>query len=420
MNLKKTIVNTGLGVIASIVYINSAFAGGVYVPEMSDPSGIGYGGAGMTIRSSDATTVLNNPAGMVMFDKSTFFAGLTPLYLHAPFKPDENNTVSGPNGDTTGFLAGGNFSYIYSYSDDIKFGVSLHNNYGLALDWQSDWVGRYVAVETWAIAPQLQPTIAYRINDWISVGAGAMFTAGYFKDKLKIDKPLTDEDGSIKLEDWDFAVQGNFGIYLQPSDDLTIGLRYLTSMDLDFKDKAKINNLPLLEEAQNNSQASGIKVGFNLPQSIMGDIKYQVSDKWAVIASFGWEDWSTYSTVDFGVSDTEISTQVKADFRDTRHYGLATEYQYSSTLQLNAGFSYDSSMGYAERTPMLLPLAASNRYGLGFKYKKSEDLTYGGGLSVLYEGTVPTQASSGGLTGQVSGNYEDAYLVFLSFFVQWR
>jgi len=33
-------------------------------------------------------------------------------------------------------------------------------------------VGRYQTVNEWLIAPQIQPTLAWKINDWLSAGAG--------------------------------------------------------------------------------------------------------------------------------------------------------------------------------------------------------------------------------------------------------
>ena len=35
------------------------------------------------------------------------------------------------------------------------------------------------------LAPQVQPTVAYQVNDWLSLGAGAAVTLGYLSDKLR-------------------------------------------------------------------------------------------------------------------------------------------------------------------------------------------------------------------------------------------
>lgn len=55
------------------------------------------------------------------------------------------------------------------------------------------------------------------------------------------------------------------------------------------------------------------------------------------------------------------------------------------------------------------------RYGVGFKYQKSEDLLLGGGLSFLWQGDLVFKAAG----GQVSGQYEDVSITFMSCYVQW-
>jgi long-subunit fatty acid transport protein len=85
---------------------------------------------------------------------------------------------------------------------------------------------------------------------------------------------------------------------------------------------------------------------------------------------------------------------------------------------LTAGFSYDSSMSDSDTRPITLPLGAMYRYGLGFKYQKSDDLLLGGGLSFLWEGDLKVKPAGGPQTG-VSGQYDNVNITFLSFYVQW-
>jgi long-chain fatty acid transport protein len=196
-----------------------AYAGALYIYETGNPTDTGYAGAGLAGRATDAGTVFTNPAGMTRFDKSTALAGVTPLYLYAPFNPDQDTTVSGSDGDTNEFFAGGSFAYIRPVTDRLRLGVSFQNFFGLALDWGNNWVGRYEATEATIIAPQLQPTAAYQVFNWLSIGAGAGLTLGYLKDEARVnnlDPSLG--DGRLKYDDTDFAVQGNFGIMIEPSD----------------------------------------------------------------------------------------------------------------------------------------------------------------------------------------------------------
>jgi len=417
MKLKKrALLILILGGILYGICTDLAYAGAAYIYEMGNPTDTGYAGAGLAGRANDAGTVFTNPAGMTRFKESKALVGVTGLYLYAPFNPDENTTVAGRDGDTTEIFGGANFAYIHPVSDDLKLGISMQNYFGLSLNWQKDWVGRYSSTEVTIIAPQLQPTAAYRVTDWLSIGAGAGLTLGYLQDKAAVNnKTLGVPDGSYKLSDTDFAVQGNFGIMIEPSEGTRIGVRYLTETELDFKDKIDFSGV-----SQIYDRVPKLDLSVKMPQSIMVGAYHRLNDQWAILGSVGWDDWSRFGKIGVEFSDTAIDTTVDADFDDTYHVGVGAEYQYTPKLMLTAGFSYDSSMSDSDTRPIDIPLGAMYRYGAGFKYRKSDKMTLGGGLSFLWEGDLEVKRSGNDQRGFVSGQYENVSLTFLSFYVQWE
>lgn len=383
MDLKKIgfLILISCGIL-SLIRPGLAYAGGAYIYETGNPTDTGYAGAGLAGRASDAGTVFTNPAGMTRFEESTFLAGLTPLYIYAPFDPDENTTVNGRDGDTNEIFAGGSFAYIHPVSDDLKLGISMQNYFGLSLDWEDSWVGRYQSTEATLIAPQLQPTVAYRVSDWLSIGAGAGLTLGYLKDKARVFTPNPNKpDGKLEYSDTDFAVQGNFGIMIEPSEWTRIGVRYLTQTDLDFKDNVKFSRIgpgfDLDPHVKLTRPATGLDLGMKIPQSVMAGIYHRFNDQWAILGSVGWDDWSRFGRIRVEVDGTRINRVVNAGFKDTYHSGVGAEYKYKPKLTLTAGFSYDSSMMSSNTRPNDLPLGHMYRYAVGFKYGKSDDVTIG-------------------------------------------
>ena len=404
----------------------SARAGGAYLDEMADPAGVGYASAGQAARANSAATVFTNPAGMTRFEDPAMLAGGTAVYLFVEFEPDMDNTVSGSDGQTNEVIGGGQFAYIRPLTDKLKFGISAQNYFGLMLDWSGQWVGRYNAVNVKILAPQVQPTLAYKVNDWLSVGAGAGLTLGYLYDKSRIDTLDPNRgDGKLRVSDADFAVQGNLGIMIEPSARTRFGLRYLTETDLDFKDGAHISGVgpgfDLDPDFDLTSPANGIDLGLKMPQSLMASAYHQLNDKWSLLGSVGWDEWSAFGKIHVRVEGTELKTEVDEGFRDVWHFGTGAEYHYSPKLTLTGGVSYDTSMMAGATRPIMVPLGTMYRYGLGFQYRKREGMTLGGGFTFMHEGSLPVKPGSGGLTGQVSGKYSDkTSLSFLSFYVSWR
>jgi long-chain fatty acid transport protein len=399
---------------------NLAYAGALYIYEMANGTDTGYAGAGLAARAGDAGTVFTNPAGMTRFKESTYLAGVTPLYIDASFNPDQDTTASGSDGGVDEFFSGGSFAAILPVTDKLTFGISAQNNFGLALDWGDNWVGRYEVTKAAIIAPQLQPTAAYKVNNWLSIGAGAGLTLGVLADEARVYNAEPNiGDGRLKYDATDFAVQGNFGVMIEPSAKTRIGLRYLTETDLNFKSRVYTSGVGPL--AAGVMEGIGkLDLGMKMPQSLMAGIFHQFDDQWAVLGSVGWDDWSRFSRVHVKVSSAGINQEIHAGFDDVWHFGVGAQYQYTPKWMFTAGFSYDSSISDSDHRAIELPLGSMYRYGLGFKYKKSEDLLLGGGLSFLWEGDLTVMPAGSDLSGGVvSGKYENVSISFLSLYVQW-
>jgi long-chain fatty acid transport protein len=387
------------------------WASGMYLYATTSASEPGYGGAGMVARANDAGTVFSNPAGMTRFDVPELMAGPVFVYIHGPQDINrEESTAEGNSRTVKVFIPAGASAYVYPVSDRLKLGVNLSNNFGLALNWNSDWVGRYDVTQVALMAPQLQPTAAYKVNDWLSVGAGAGLTMGYLKDKGRVETLPGRGDGKLRISDADFAVQYNLGIMLEPWEHTRIGLRYLTETDLNFKDAPDISGTLL------NPNYERLDLGMKMPQSLFAGIHHQVNDDWAVLGSVGWDEMSEFGRVRVTVKDGFIPVKrVDGDFRDTWHFGVGTEYQVNPRWMLTGGFSYDTSMATDRTATMDIPLATLYRYAAGVKYKAREDLTLGAGLTWLYEGNLPYQETAG-----VVGKYKNVSITFLSFYARWH
>jgi long-chain fatty acid transport protein len=388
-----------LGVVVSLAP-DMAHAGALYFPEMSSASEAGYAGAGMVGRANDAGTVFSNPAGMMRFDEPAMMAGPIGVYIDAGFSTNDSNTATGRSGGVNKrIVPAGSFAYLRPLSDKVAVGVSMHNYFGLAIDWDDGWVGRHSATTVAVLAPQLQPTVAYRVNDWLSVGAGAAITMGYLRDKMRVQSPdpLID-DGKLRISDTDFAVQGNFAVMLEPWEHTRIGIRYLTETELEFEDAPDIS----LRGPLPNPDTDKIDLGMKMPQTLHAAIHHQFSDKLALLGSVGWEEFSRFGKIQVRIEGTEINTTLDEDFRDVWHFGVGGEYQYKPNWELTAGFSLDTSMSSDRTRPIVIPIGTMYRYAVGFKHKTRKNRVLGGGLTWVWEGNLPIKPA-----GDVEGNYKN-------------
>jgi long-subunit fatty acid transport protein len=84
------------------------------------------------------------------------------------------------------------------------------------------------------------------------------------------------------------------------------------------------------------------------------------------------------------------------------------------------GASWDSSWQRDKNRTAIVPIGTIYRIGGGFKYKKTEDVTLGSGLSLFYQGDLPVTAVENGDGDTFAGEYTDVYMVWSSFYVSWK
>ena len=307
----------------------------------------------------------------------------------------------------------------------LKIGVSAVGYFGLGLEYENDWVGRYYVREVKLQALGVQPALAYQVTDWLSLGAGVVALYGVLDEKVAVNNLGPNQnDGKLKIEDSDWTYQANLGILVEPRKGTRFGLTYLSEGDLKFKDEPDFSNLgPGLEAAL---QAKGlldgeIKIDFTLPQALMLSAYHELNDRWAIMSNLGWQDWSEFGQVGVTVaSDDTSSLTVDRNYKDTWHAAVGAHYRVAAPWLLTAGVAYDSSMmDDKDRTPDL-PLGESWRFGLGARYDWSENLAFGAGYTLLWSGDLDMDVNRGPLAGRVSGTYENASMNFINFYLNWK
>ena len=161
-----------LGLVAWLA-AGDAQAGGLLAQELGSPRN-GTAQAGQAAYAYDAATAFHNPAGMARLDEPRLMIGLQPIWTDIEFDPDSNTTYSGGDGDDQGGLAPsvGTF-YVRPLDETWAVGVGLAGIAGGAFDADGDWVGRTSVTNSSLLALAANPVVSYRVNEWLSVGAGA-------------------------------------------------------------------------------------------------------------------------------------------------------------------------------------------------------------------------------------------------------
>ncbi len=399
-----------------------AWAGGLWMYERGTPE-VGTANAGVAARAEDASTAVSNPAGMTRLEKPEVMIGIQPIVMDIHFSPNSRTTTTGPNGDGDGVMPGASFFYVHPLSKNWRFGLSVGSYFGLGVKYEDDWVGRFYVQESALITANVMPTLAYRVNDWLSVGAGPVFQYAYLKNRVAVNNTIFGSDGELKYKDDSFGVGGGGGILVEPRKGTRFGLTYMSPIEQEFNDTPRFSNLSGPLNSTLPDRVGNIRIKMTIPQQVMFSAYHEVTPTWAVMGNVGWQNWTKFGYTGISVSNNtgaSVSTTTNARYDDTFHVAVGTHYRFLPKWRATAGFAYDSSpAGDADRS-LALPLDRAFRYSGGLIYDWSDRLTVGLAYTFMDAGKAQLTESRGPLAGTVSGEYSSNYYHVIALSVAMR
>lgn len=305
-------------------------------------------------------------------------------------------------------------------SDRLAVGIGVNAPFGLATKYDRDWVGRYHAVESDMLSVNINPSVAYEINDNLSIGGG--FSAQYVKAKLssmidfgtigaqmRIPGLLPQQnDGFFELEGDSWGVGFNLGLLYEFNNHTRAGVSYRSRIEHTLKGDANFSNVPApLSPTFRNT---GGEADVTLPDSISVSFIHQFDPQWMVMADFTWTNWSLYEelvvTFDSGLTPNRTVNR----WQDSYRYSLGASYMPGKNWTIRIGAAYDTSaIGDREyRTPRV-PDADRIWAALGAGYKLSDMFSLDFGYAHLFidDPEIEKTATGGdALRGGLRGSYK--------------
>lgn len=381
-----------------------ANAGGLYMYEIGTED-LGLANAGSAARAQDASVIANNPAGMTRLQGNQMTVAAQLLYGDLDYTLNDSS-LNGP-GNVVGWLPGGSAFYSHSLNDNFKVGVGLYGNFGLSLDFGDTWAGRHLVKEATLMGLTFQPSLAYRLNDKWSVGAGLGINYGIFS----LTRDLTALRGGYEIEedDTDIAPNAKLGILWEPSAQSRFGLAYTSKVDYDF-DVDATGTLPRL----NRSWMLPVDAMVDAPQQVMFSAVQVLNNKWSLLGEIGWQDWSSLSEAEVTIDN--LTVQSKLDFQDTWHVAAGVQYQLNAETRLNFGVAYDSSM-YDDQgdTSFTLPSGAAWRLGTGVQHQLNDRSSLGLAFEWLLSESADVASPA-----ELAGSYDNPQMYFFALNYSYR
>ena len=382
-------------------------------------------GAGIGAPCNDGSAVYYNPAALAR-QNGAISLGATVIDNSGSFLYDTTGTevqraphsVIVPHGWAT-----------WRPAPRLGVGLGVFAPYGLAIEWpvcgidqtagcpQSlNFEGRFVGYDQSLRGLYLQPTVAYDvIPGRLAIGGGVDLVKGEVEIRRRLD--LADQNAGplsfsqlgiqqntdfadVKLSGDAWGVTGHVGVLLNVTSFITIGARYMHSVDLEFDGTADftqvpthllVGPLPPLFPTVNSSLdefllASGIFSGegaasdqdftasMTLPAQAVAGIAIQLDPTMRVMADYQWTQWSSWDEVPVDFQHADDETLI-LDYQDTGTLRLGVDYAFTDRITIRGGFTRAPAAAKDASVSPFLPDSDRNFFSGGLSFRASERLS---------------------------------------------
>jgi long-chain fatty acid transport protein len=228
-------------------------------------------------------------------------------------------------------------SFFTNYTKGpLALGVGVYSPFGLSSEWPQNWTGRYTSTFGEIKTVFINPTIAYKLNEWFSVGAGL----SYVDSSLKLKQAMNlfpFPDGIAKLSGNGDGFGYNAGVNIRLPLDYALSFAYRSPVEIKYNGRARFYTdspfKPFLPDGN-------VTTKMTLPYIFMAGLSKQIG-KLTVETDFIYTGWSAVKEYTVKYDNGMPSQTFRKDWRDSPSIAIGANYRWNNFLETRLGYMYD-------------------------------------------------------------------------------
>jgi len=369
-------------------------------------SGLGVSYAGSAAIADNASTIFFNPAGMTLLPGRQVSLGVSiigPSYRFRNRGSSGTGLLAGLNGgnggDAGGWAGVPNAFLSWQLGSRWVVGLGISAPFGLATKYDDRWVGRFHSIKSEIRTININPSLAYKLNDTVSLGFGLNYQS--IEAEMGNMRPIAPGVFRLSRLEGDDAGWGwNAGALFTLSPAMRVGVSYRSSIQYELEGKQTVTGVATIPA----------RAKLLLPDTFILSVWQQVSDRWEAMGDLSYTHWSTLDKLKV-YNRTNGALLGVEDFKYQNSWRIAwgAAYKYSDAWKMKFGIAHD-------RTPTTDTYRAArapdnNRLwlSLGAQWKPSATAVLDVGYAYLYVRDVEiNQLKNFGIAGTATlrGKYD--------------
>ncbi|MBU3542348.1 transporter [Polynucleobacter sp. MWH-Loch1C5] len=409
-----------IAVASALTFISASVSAAGFQIFQQNASGLGNAYAGSAAVADNASTVFFNPAGMTELKGTNVSAGLNVVSSSIKFSNGSSSStqLSGNGGDagTIGVIPNAYFTHQIDQKLTLGFGIGAP--FGSHSKYDNPWIGGAQALEFQIKTINFNPSLAYKLDDRLSVGFGINYQ--------QIDAKYKRITGSVVngnavnyttgMTEMDLSDSGSFGwnagMLFKPDQKTKIGISYRSKIKHGLD--GSLNTVGVTGNSGSLVNAGGTGLGtagVTLPDMAFLSISHKYTPKIEMLGDISWTGWSSIPKIDvYNVTNSRLGQTLTTDFKDSWRFALGLNYQYTSNIKLKAGVAYDKTPVKGADTRLVsLPDNDRTWLSVGSQYQLNKTSAVDFGLAKVFiknANVNNNQASDN--RGLVNGSYKSS------------
>ena len=343
--MQKSFMPRLIPALIAVVFTSGAHAAAFQLTGQS-AAGVGIANAGASAAAEDTSTLYYNPAGMTYLPTGhNFSIAATALNRSTRFTDEGTGRyatvypLGADGGNGGGLHVVPALYYAYSLTPDWRLGLAINPTFADETEYDKNFVGRYSGLKTQIRIINFNPSVAYKVNDALSLAFGINVAKADVEFNQAVPNPLgpSQADGLGVLKGDAIGWGYNLGLMYQLTKDTRVGLSYRSKIKFDLEGTQTVQ-IPGLGKVIDRD----ISAGLTTPDTASLGIHHQLTPKWAVLADYTWTGWSSLEKLEpVTASGARAVAPLRYNFNNTYRVGLGTKYELNDQWALRFGMAFD-------------------------------------------------------------------------------
>jgi long-chain fatty acid transport protein len=300
----------------------------------------------------------------------------------------------------------------YKINETLSAGLGVYVPYGLATEWNPTFEGAFEGYDNGVQALYIQPTVAYRINERLSIGGGPIVAVSSVELNQRVDLsaqaspvggtfgalgiPFHTAFADVKLEGSNEIGYGaNIGATYDLSDRVSFAARFTTPVKVTYEGEATFTQVdtniqlagalgPLPQgtsidallasqfESDGRLRDQSVETEITFPAQLVLGLAVDATADLTLLADYQWTGWSDLQAIPLDFEVDDLDTERELNYGNTNAFRFGAEYSLLGNLKARAGYLFNTAAAPPETVTPLLPENDRNHITAGIGYRPTD------------------------------------------------